>query len=149
MRMDKGLCDQLFELRTCFDLLWDEGENAISSVGDFLVVFPQNWLPPHLLEVTELCFDAIVRSLFHAAKSVRFGAEPIVSDVTEDGDRIPRTTSARSWGGESGCSEWLQFAGPMAPPIGVRLCTVVFFQNGGWCISVLCTLGRNQLESCR
>ena len=37
-------------------------------------------------------------------------------------------------GGESGCSEWLQFvsqgSGPMAPPIEVRLCTIVFFRSG-------------------
>ena len=45
---DKGSCDQLFDLRTCFDLLWDEGEDAILSVGDSLRVFPQNWLPPFL-----------------------------------------------------------------------------------------------------
>ena len=62
LRMDKRLCDQLFDLRNCFDLLWNEGENAISSVGDSPGIFPQNWLPPHLsctglLEVTGLCFD--------------------------------------------------------------------------------------------
>ena len=138
--MDTRLCDQLFDLRNCVDLVWDEGENAISSVGDSPGVFPQNWLPPHLsytglLEVIGLYFDAIVWSLFCAAESVRFSIKPIMSDVTEDGDGIPMTTSARSWGGESGCSEWLQFvlkgARPMAPPTGVCLCTVVFFQNGG------------------
>ena len=138
--MDNELCDQLSELMNCFDLLWDEGEEAISSFGDSPGVFPQNWLPPQLsytglLEVTGVCFDVIVRSLFRAVKSVRFGAEPVVSDGTEDVDRIPMTTSTHSWGGESGCSEWLQFvsqgARPIAPPIRARLCTVVFFQNGG------------------
>ena len=50
---DKGSCDQLFDLRTCFDLLWDEGEDAILSVDDSLGVFPQNWLPS-LLSYTGL-----------------------------------------------------------------------------------------------
>ena len=107
------MCDQLSDLINCFDLLWDEGEEAISSFGDSPGVFPQNWLPPQLsytglLEVTGVRFDVIVRSLFCAVKSVCFGAKPVVSDVTEDGDRIPMTTSTHSWGGESGCSEWLQ-----------------------------------------
>ena len=67
---------------------------------------------------------------------MHFGTEPGVSDVTH-GDRggIPMATSARSWGRESGYSEWLQVvsqgAGPRAPPIGVRLCTVMFFRSGG------------------
>ena len=123
--MDNELCDQLSDLMNCFDLLWDEGEEAISSFGDSPGVFPHNWLPPQLsytglLEVTGVCFDVIVRSLFRAVKSVCFGAEPVVSDGTEDGDRIHMTTSTHSWGGESGCSEWLQFvsqgARPIAPP---------------------------------
>ena len=108
--MDNGLCDQLSDLMNCFDVLWDEGEEAISSFGDSPGVFPQNWLPSQLsytglLEVTGVRFDVIVRSLFRAVKSVCFGAKPVVSDVTEDGDRIPMTTSTHSWGGESGCSE--------------------------------------------
>ena len=70
--------------------------------------FPKNW------------------TLFRAAESARFGIEPIVSDITEDRDGIPMTTSASSWGGESGCSEWLQFMSH-----GACLCTVVFFQSGG------------------
>ena len=158
LRMDNGLCDQLFDLMNYFDLLCDEGEYAILSIGDSRGVFPQNWLPPQLfytglLEVTGPRFDVIVRALFRASKSAHFGAEPVVSDVTEDGDGIPMTTSARSWGGESGCSEWLQFVsqgvGPMAPPIRARLNTVVFSRVGGWCIPGLCTLGENQLESCK
>ena len=57
LRMDNELCDQLSDLMNCFDLLWDEGEEAISSFGDFPGVFPHNWLPPQLsymglLEVT-------------------------------------------------------------------------------------------------
>ena len=74
----------------CFDLLWGAGEEAISSFGDSMGVFPQNWLPPHLsytglLEITGVRFDVIVRCLFRAAKSVRFGAEPVMLNVTEDG----------------------------------------------------------------
>ena len=42
LRMDKGLCDLLFDLRNCFDLLWDEGENAISSVGCVCRTVPQD-----------------------------------------------------------------------------------------------------------
>ena len=81
--------------------------------GESPGVFPQNWLPPQLsytglLEVKGVRFDVIVRSLFCAVKSVDFGAEPVVSNDTEDGDRIPMTTSTHSWGGESGCSEWLR-----------------------------------------
>ena len=100
------------------------------------LVTPQEYFPrTGLLEVTGVHFDVIGRSLFRAVKSVCFGAEPVVSDGTEDGDRIPKTTSTHSWGGESGCSEWLQFvsqgARPIAPPIRAHLCTVVFFQNGG------------------
>ena len=53
---------------------------------------------------------------------------------------IAMTTSTRSWGGDSVCSEWLKFvsqgAGPKASPIRARLCTVVFFQNGGDGVSV-------------
>ena len=56
-------------------------------------------------------------------------------DVTEYGHKISMTTSARWWGGESRCSEWLRFvskgAGLMAPPIGARFCTVMFFWSGG------------------
>ena len=48
LMMDKGSCDHLLDLRNWFDLLWDESENAISSVGDSPGVFPQNWLPPYL-----------------------------------------------------------------------------------------------------
>ena len=131
LRIDNGWCDHLSDPMNCFDL------------------FPQNWLPPQLsytglLEVTGVRVDVIVRSLFRAAKSVCFGAEPVVSDVTEDGDRIPMTTSTHSWVGESRCSEWLQFvsqgAGPMAPPIRAGLCTVVFFQRWGLVyIWIVCT----------
>ena len=76
-RTDIGLCDQLFDLMNSLDLLWDEGEDATSSVGDSPGVFPQNWLPPHLsytglLEVTGFRFDAIVRSSYRAAELVRF-----------------------------------------------------------------------------
>ena len=42
---DKGSCDQLFDLQTCFDLLWDEGENAILTVGDTPGVFPRIGYP--------------------------------------------------------------------------------------------------------
>ena len=114
LRMDSELFDQFSDLMNCFDLWCDKGVNDISSLCDSPGVFPQNWLPPQLsytglLEVTGVHFDVIVRSLFCADKSVHFGAEPVVSDVTEDGDRIPMTTSARSWGGDSECSEWLKF----------------------------------------
>ena len=64
---------------------------------------------------------ALIRSLFRAAELVCFGIEPILSDDTDDGNAIPMTRSARSWGGDSRCSEWLQFVsqgvGPMAPAI--------------------------------
>ena len=135
--MDSELLDQLFDPMNCFYLWCDKGVDDISSLCDSPVVFPQNWLPPQLsyTEVTGVHFDVIVQSLFHADKSVRFVAEPVVSDVTEDGDGIPLTTSSHSWGGDSGCSEWLKFvsqgAGPMAPPIRACLCTVMFFQNRG------------------
>ena len=63
---------------------------------------------------------------------MHFDTESVVSDVTGDGDGIPMTTAARSWGGGSGRYGWLKFvlqgAGPMAPPIRARLSTVVFFQ---------------------
>ena len=151
----------MFDLINYLDLLWDEGENVIFSVDDSPGIFRRNWLPPQLyntgvLEVTGVRFDAIVRSLFHAGiitKSLLFGIEPMMSDVMEYGHDISMTTSARSWGGESRCSEWLQFvsngARLMAPPIGARFCTVVFFWSGGCSICGLCTLGGNQLESCK
>ena len=92
----------------CFDLLWGAGEEATSSFGDSTGVFPQNWLPPQLsykglLEVTGVHFDVIVRGLIRAAKSVRFGAESVVSNVTEDGRR-PRARGAVNPGDLSGCS---------------------------------------------
>ena len=93
-----------------------------------------------LLEVTGVLFDVFDIRLFGADDSVRFDTESVVSDVTGDGDGIPMTTAARSWGGASGRSEWLNFvsqgAGPMAPPIRTRLRTGVFFQNGG--IRIIC-----------
>ena len=49
LRMDNGLCDKLFDLMNCFDLLWDEGEDAILSIGDSPGIFPQNWLPHNYL----------------------------------------------------------------------------------------------------
>ena len=53
----------------------------------------------------------------------------------EVGHNISMTMSARSWGGESRCSEWLRFVskgvGLMAPPIGAHFCTIVFFWSEG------------------
>ena len=71
-----GLCDQLFDLMNCLDLLWDAGEDA--TVGGSPGLFPKDWLPQHLsytglLEATGRHFDAIVRSLLRAAESVCFG----------------------------------------------------------------------------
>ena len=69
-------------------------------------------------------FDRFDISLFSAAHSVRFGTESVVSDFMGDGVGIPMTTVARSWGGGSGLSGWLNFvwqwAGHMAPPIRER-----------------------------
>ena len=98
-RTDIGLCDQLF------DLLWDEGENVILSLDDSPGVFPPELAAPRLyymglLEVTGVHFDAIVRSLLHAGKSLIFGIEPMMSDVTAYGHKISMTTSARSWGSD-------------------------------------------------
>ena len=124
----------------CFVLLCDEGKCHISSYCDFQRVFPQNWLRRPLSnmglwEVTGVRFDVFDIGLFRAADSVRFGTESVVSDVTGDGDGIPVTTVARSWGGGPRRSGWLNFvsqgAGSMAPPIRACLRTGVFFQNGG------------------
>ena len=103
-RTDIELCNQLFDLINHLDLLWDEGENVILSVDDSPGVFPRNWLPPRisytgLLEINGVRFDAIVRSLFHAGKSLLFGIELMMSDVTEYGHEISMTTYARSGGG--------------------------------------------------
>ena len=59
-----------------------------------------------VLEVTRVHFYAIVRGLFHAGKSLLFGVELMMSDVTNMGHEM--TTSARSWGGKSRRSEWPQ-----------------------------------------
>ena len=132
------LCDQSFDLMDCFDILWDEGENVIFSGDDCPGVCPRNWLPHRcymgVLEVTGVRFDAIVWSLFHAGKSLFFGMEPMMPDVTEVGHKISMTTSTCSWGDEFRCSGWLWFVSQRAGlmvPIGARICTVVFFWSGG------------------
>ena len=58
-----------------------------------------------LLEVRGVLFDVFDIRLFGADDLVRFDTESVVSDVTGDGDGIPMTTAARSWGGASGRSE--------------------------------------------
>ena len=65
-----------------------------------------------------------------------FDAEPGGSDVMkEDSGGIAMTTSACSWGGDSEHYDWLHVlskgAGLMAPPIGGRFCTVMFFRSVG------------------
>ena len=139
-KMDIELFDNLSGLMDCFDLLCDEGEGDISSICNSPGVFPQNWLQQRLsntglLEVTGVCFDVFEIGLIRAANVVCFGAESVVSDVTEDGEEIPMTLAARSRGGGSGCSVWLKLVSrevePVAPPIRAGLRTVVFFQNGG------------------
>ena len=136
LKMDRDLLDQLSDLMDCFGLLWDEGEGDVSFYCDSQRVFPQNWLQSRLsnrglLEAAGVRFDVLDINLFCAADSVRFDTESVMSDVTGDGAGIPMTTVARSRGGDSGLSVWLNFVsqgtGPMAPPIRVRLRTVVFF----------------------
>ena len=106
-RMDIELFDHLSGRMDCFDQLCDEGEGDISSICDSTGVFPQNWLQPRLsntglLKVTGVRFGVFEIGLFRAADSVRFGSEPVVSDVTEDGDEIPMTT------GYALAGRWLQ-----------------------------------------
>ena len=136
LKMDRDLLDQLSDLMDCFGLLWDEGEGDVSFYCDSQRVFPQNWLQSRLsnrglLEAAGVRFDVLDINLFCAADSVRFDTESVMSDVTGDGAGIPMTTVARSRGGDSGLSVWLNFVsqgtGPMAPPIRARLRTVVFF----------------------
>ena len=99
--------DQLFDLRIRFDLVWDEGDNIILSVGDPVGLFPQIRLVQFLwymglLVIAGHHFDAIVRSSFCASISEYFGAESEVSAVTHgDNGGITITTSARLCGGES------------------------------------------------
>ena len=135
-----SLMDQLFDLGSRFDLMWDEGDNILLSVGDPVGLFPQIRLVRllsymGLLMITDLRFDAIVRSSFRASISEHFGAEPEVSAVIHgDSGGITMTTSVCSWGGESESSVWLrvmsQGAGLVAHPIRERFCTVVFFWSG-------------------
>ena len=86
------------------------------------------------MQVTGVRFDVFGIRLFRADDSVRFDTESVVSDVTGDGEGIPMTTAACSWGGASSGSEWLnilsQGAGPIAPPIRMCLRNGVFLQNG-------------------
>ena len=79
--------DQLFDLGSRFDLVWDEGDNILLSVGDPVGLFPQIRLVRllscmGLMTITGLRFDAIVRSSFCASISEHFGAEPEVSAVS-------------------------------------------------------------------
>ena len=63
-------------------------------------------------------FDVLDIGLFHAANSVHFDAESVVSDVTGDRAGIPMTTATRSRGCDSGLSGWLNFVSQGAEPIG-------------------------------
>ena len=65
-----------------------------------------------------------------------FDTEAGGSDVIkEDSDGIAMTMSVCSWGGDSEPHDWLHVlangSGLMAPPIGGRFCTVVFFWSVG------------------
>ena len=122
----KGLCAPLCDLRTCFVCWWDEDGHVRSVIGDSQGVFIQNWL----LGVIGFCFDVISWSLCRAY------TEPGVSDVMqEDSGGIAMTTSVHSWGVDSEPYDWLHVlskgAGLMAPPIGGRFCTIVFFWSVG------------------
>ena len=102
--MESELFDQLFDLMNCFALWCDHFVDIVSSLGDSPGVCPQSWLAlllsyTGLLEDAGFRFDVIVRSLFRVGKSVCLSAERVVSDATEDGDGIPMTTFAPSWGG--------------------------------------------------
>ena len=118
--------NELSDLMDCFDLLCDEGKGDILSYCDSRRVFPQNWLWHRLsnvglLEVTGVHFDVFdILRLFRADDSVPFDTESVVSDVTGDENGIPMTTAARSWGGDSGCSEWLNFESAYTPAFSSR-----------------------------
>ena len=132
-RMDINLFDHSSGLMDCLDLLCDTGESGVSSIRDSPGVLHQNWLQPRLsntglLKVTGIHFDVFDIGLFSEADLVRFGAALVVSDVTGDGDDIPMTTAAHSRGGGSRCCVLAEVS-----------------QTGGWCLSRLCALGRNQL----
>ena len=62
------------------------------------------------------------------------------------------TTGACSLGGASGRSDWLNFmsqgAGPVAPPIRMRLRLAFSSRTEEYGSSGLCTLGGNQLNFC-
>ena len=131
--------------------------NVISVVGDSPRLFTHNWLLHllsymGLLEVIRFCFDAIVRNSLSADLSGRFDIEPGASDVMQqDSGGIAMTTSVQLWGGDYEPYDWLhvlsQGAGLMAPPIGG--CVVFFWSEEISYISGMCTLGGNQLVSCR
>ena len=72
-------------------------------------------------------------------------------DDTGDGDWLPVTTATRLLTGGSGCCGLLKLVtrGAVAPPINMRARTVVLSREAWSYVSGLCTLGRDQLKSCR
>ena len=87
--------------------------------------------------------------------SVRARPTWVVSDDTSDGDRLPVTDR---WIRVLYAGRWIRVlwlaairdagAGPMAPPISVRVRTVVL-SYGGWVLCIWIVYGEDQLKSCR
>ena len=73
-----------------------------------------------------------------------------MSDVAGDGDGIPMTTAASSWGDASRRSEWLNFvshgAGLWLLQLERVYAPAFSSRTGGYGLSGLCTLGGNQLS---
>ena len=104
-----------------------------------------------ILVVACVHFDVSGQALSPGGDPVRAGSRLLVSVDTGDGDRFPMTTTAHSLTGGSECRGWLQFVmrglwllqsvREHAPPCPAR--------EAWWHVPGLCTLGRDQLKSCR
>ena len=106
-----------------FSLLCVYGGNEVSSCDATLGLFNQALSDMGILGIADVHFDVSGGGLVRACSRL------LMSVITGDGERFPVKTTTCSLTGSSECCGWLQFmtrgAGPVDPPIGTRVRTVI------------------------